>query len=474
MANLHDLSALEQAAAIRAREISPVELVDHYLDRISRHDQTVGAFITVTDEAAREAAKQAERRLSEPGALPPLLGVPSAVKDLNLTAGVRTTFGSATMIDFIPPIDDNVVVKMREAGLISLGKTNTPEFGFPCYTEPEVAPPARNPWDLSTLANGSSGGAASAVAAGLVPIAQGSDGGGSIRSPASACGLVGLKTSRGRISGGPLRSDVTGFGVLGPLARTVADAAAFLDATTGYCLGDPSWAPPLPVGETFLAYADRDPGKLRIGRYIDPVVPGALVDPEVQQAWDNASMLLESLGHSVEDVPPPVTPEDIASFEKVWALGATTLPLNAKQVTLLKPLTAFLRDRGMALSAQQAMEALAEVGTTARKVISMYAPYDVILAPVCTLLPRPIGYFTDAATPYDDFELQKQYSAYTAIYNVTGQPALSLPLEVSKNGLPIGIMLVGRSADDATLISLGAQLEQAQPWRDRQPAIWAE
>ena len=210
MNQLHDMTALEQAAAIKAREVSPTELVEHYLDRIDRLDDQLGAFVTVTADAAREDAARATRQLLDGADLPPLHGVPLAVKDLNATKGVPTKLGSRVFADWVPDYDDNVVVRMRQAGTISLGKTAVPEIGLPCYTEPAIGPPARTPWDTSRLAGGSSGGAAAAVAAGLLPIAQGSDGGGSIRIPASLCGLVGLKPARGRISRGPIDGDAVG------------------------------------------------------------------------------------------------------------------------------------------------------------------------------------------------------------------------------------------------------------------------
>ena len=199
-----------------------------------------------------------------------------------------TQFGSRLMAGFVPEIDDHVVTLLRAAGTISLGKTATPEFGLPCYTETDIGPPARTPWDLDRLAGGSSGGAAAAVAGGLVPIAQGSDGGGSIRIPASVCGLVGLKTSRGRVSRGPLDLDSTRLSVLGPLARTVRDAAAFLDAVAVPQPGDPDPLAPLPPGERFLGWCDRDPGRLRIGRYTDSPIEAEL-DPQVRAAWEQAS-----------------------------------------------------------------------------------------------------------------------------------------------------------------------------------------
>lgn len=215
---------------VRRREASPVEVVAAALARLEALDPQVGAFTTVTAEAALDRARALESAVLRGDALPPLAGVPTAIKDLNTTAGVRTTFGSVAYRDFVPPVDDAVVAMVAASGAVSLGKTTTPEFGLPCYTEPDVAPPSRTPWDLSRSAGGSSGGAGAAVAAGIVPLAQGSDGGGSIRIPASVCGLVGLKPSRGRVSNGPVAGDVTGLGTSGPLARTVRDAAALLDA----------------------------------------------------------------------------------------------------------------------------------------------------------------------------------------------------------------------------------------------------
>src|SRR3954449_12167549 len=241
MAQLHDLTALEQGSAIRSGEVSPAELVDHYLARIERWSDEVGAFVTVTDELARAQAKLAGASVGDDSS--PLYGVPTPIKDLNLTAGGVTPFGSAAMVGHVPEISDEVVLRLEAAGTISLGKTNTPEFGSPCYTEPDVAPPAVTPWDPTRMAGGSSGGAGAAVAGGLVPLAPGSDGGGSIRIPASCCGLVGLKPTRGRISAAPMYGEVTGLATAGALARTVSDAAALLDVIAGRAVGDPFWAP---------------------------------------------------------------------------------------------------------------------------------------------------------------------------------------------------------------------------------------
>jgi amidase len=470
---LHDLTALEQAAAVRAREVSPTELVEHFLARIEALDAGIGAFITVTADQARAAATRADQAVVDGTDLPSLHGVPTAIKDLNNTAGVRTTFGSAVLADFVPDVDDAVVIALRDAGTISLGKTNTPEFGFPCYTDNDVVGPARCPWDPALLAGGSSGGAAAAVAAGLLPFAQGSDGGGSIRIPAGINGLFGIKPSRGRVSNGPYNSEVTALGVQGPLARTVRDAAAMLDAMAGPVTGDPFWAPPPPAGESFLGYADRPPGRLRIGRYLDSGMPGAELDPEVRAAFEDASALLASLGHEVEDLPaPPLTEGVFPAFEVVWALSGTTLPVPEAAVPRLRPLTRFLRERGLGLSARDAMEAMFTLRLFSRRFLQATAGYDVLLSPICTLTPRPVGWFDGDGDGAADFERQKRYAAFPAVYNVTGQPAVSMPLWWTASGLPIGTMLVGRPADEATLISLAAQMEEARPWAHRHPALW--
>ena len=470
---LHDLTALEQAAVVRAREVSPTELVEHALARIEALDPGLGAFLAVAAERARAAAAAADRAVLAGNGLPPLHGVPTAVKDLNNTAGVRTTFGSPVLADFVPDVDDAVVTKLAAAGTISVGKTNTPEFGFPCYTDNELAGPSRCPWDPTRLAGGSSGGAAVAVAAGMLPFAQGSDGGGSIRIPAGVNGLFGIKPGRGRVSNAPFNSEATGLGVQGPLARTVRDAAAMLDAMAGPVTGYPFWAPPLPAGETFLGAADRPPGRLRVGRYLDSGMPGAELDPEVRAAFEDASALLADLGHEVEDLPAaPLSPGVFPAFEVVWALSATTLPVPEAAVPQLQPLTRFLRDRGLALSAKDAMEAMFTLRLFARRFVQATSRFDVLLAPVCTLPPRPLGWFGEDGDGAADFERQKRYAAFPAVYNVTGQPAVSVPLWWTADGLPVGTMLVGRPADEVTLVALSAQLEEARPWAHRHPPGW--
>lgn len=469
MAELHDLTALEQGAAVRRREVSPVELVDHYLERIERLSDQVGAFVTVTDELARKQALLAQDRAGEGG---PLFGVPTAVKDLNLTAGVRTTFGSAVFADFVPDVSDEVVLRLEAAGTISLGKTSTPELGTPCYTEPDVAPPSRTPWDLERMAGGSSGGAGAAVAAGLVPVAQGSDGGGSIRIPASCCGLVGLKPSRGRISAAPLYGDPVGLGASGPLARTVRDAAALLDVMAGPAIGDPTWAAPLPDGETFLGWCDREPGRLRLARFMTPVITDAPVHPEVLAAYDAASRLLEELGHDVVDVDVPMPREAVPVFETCWAVLTALAILPPGGEDRLRPLTRWLTERGRAVSGPEFGLAVGELRRVAAATVRTLAPYDAVLTPTLAQPPLRVGEIRDDADPARDFENQKAFTPYTSAWNVTGMPAVSLPLHLTADGLPVGVMLAGRPGEDHRLLALAAQVEQAAPWSDRRPPCW--
>jgi amidase len=241
----------------------------------------------------------------------------------------------------------------------------------------------------------------------------------------------------------------------------------------GPVLGDPAWAPPLPAGETFLGAADRAPGRLRIGRYQETPVPGLELEPDVRAAFDDASRLLEDLGHDVEDVPPGLLSADVLpSFERVWALSGTTLPVPASRVAELRPLTRELRGRGLAMSAQDAMAAMLALRLFSRRFLEATAQYDVLLAPVCTMTPRPLGWFDADGDGAEDFERQKRYAAFTGLFNVTGQPAVSVPLYWTASGLPVGSMLVGRPADDATLLALSAQVEAARPWAHRHPDAW--
>ncbi|MFF1690935.1 MULTISPECIES: amidase [unclassified Streptomyces] len=464
---LHALGALEQAAAVRKGEVGPVELVRHHLDRVERYDERFGAFMTVTPDAALAEAAAAQERRAD-GDLPPLFGVPTAVKDLVDTAGVRTTYGSKAFAGHAPEADAHSVTRLREAGTISLGKTNTPEFGCCCYTDNDLAGPARNPWDPALSAGGSSGGAAVAVALGLVPVAHASDGGGSIRIPASVCGLFGIKPSRGRVSSGPGGIEVNGLAVQGPLARGVRDAAALLDALAGPEHGDPHWAPPLPPGETFLSHAERSPGRLRIGRYARPAAEDVTVDPACLAAWEHASRLLEDLGHVVEDIPTPFGPEISGHFVTAWGVQSLGHALDPEAEELLRPVTRAWREFGRGVSGEQLAAAITGMQRAARRAVRATSGYDVVLTPTLATLPQPVEFFDESGDPLDNLRRQSAFSAFTSPYNMTGQPAVNVPLYwTPEGGIPVGVSLVGRPADEATLIALSAQLEEAHPWHDR-------
>jgi amidase len=309
------------------------------------------------------------------------------------------------------------------------------------------------------MAGGSSGGGAAAVAAGLVPVAQGSDGGGSIRIPASCCGIVGLKPTRGRISGGPLYGDPVGLGTSGPLARTVRDAAALLDVLAGPVVGDPFSAPPVGTG-AFLAACERPPGRLRIARFVEPVIAHAPVHPHARQAWDDASALLVSLGHEVVDVPVPLPESAVPVFETCWAV-LTALSVRPGDETAVRPLTRWLAERGRRVSGPEFGLAIGEMRRVAAGALRALAAYDAVLTPTLAQPPLPVGAIRDDDDPEADFEAQKAFTPWTSAWNVTGMPAVSLPLHWTTDGLPVGVMLAARPAEEERLLALSAQVEEA-------------
>lgn len=469
---ISELSALEQGRAIAAGHISPTEVARHYLDRIAQLDPAIGAFVTVTEELALEQASAAEAALAQARrdgtSLGSLHGVPVAVKDVARIEDVRCTLGSATYADEVSDIDDHVVTRLKQAGLVILGTTNTPEFALPCYTENAIGPATRNPWDLSRSPGGSSGGSAAAVAAGLVPLAHGTDAGGSVRIPASACGLVGLKPSRGRVSNGPTGHEVTGLSVHGAMARGAADAAALLEAMAGLMPGDTAIAP----GEIRRQDA-RAPGPLRIVAMPEPMLPDVAAHADCLSAVARTIELLEDAGHEVDvlEMSPDAGVAD--AFAAAWSVVAASIPVDEDDEELLMAFTRYMRERGRAVGGAELHAALSTFHGIGQMLADMFfATYDAILTPTLATPPPLIGAFCSDADQAADYDRMSAFMPYTPMYNITGLPAVTVPVHATAAGLPIGVMLGGRYGDEATIIEVAMQLESAAGQRDRRPPAW--
>lgn len=458
---LHDLDAHEQATLLRRREITSSELVRHHLDRIAGEEY--GAFVTVTPDAAIEQAARADRML-EQGDAPAFCGVPTAIKDLTATAGLRTTLGSRLLAEQVPDVDAHVVRRVRDAGFVSLGKTNTPEFGLSSFTDNDLVGPSVTPWDTTRNAGGSSGGAAAAVSARLVPVALGSDGGGSIRIPASNCGIFGLKPSRGLVSAGPDGVQWNGLATDGALTRTVRDAAALLDVLAGPMPGD-SRISPVP-GTPFQEQARRDPGRLRIARWSRPYLDFVETSPESIAAWEHASALLASAGHEIVDIGNPWNPDLEAQFNVVWSAGMAAAPIPPEAESLLRPTTRYWRERGGRASAPELAAAMGFLELTTRATLAGLAEFDLFLTPTLALPPQPTAWFTSPEDPLEIHRRELLFTPFTALMNMSGQPAASLPVYVTEGSgeapsLPIGVMLAAHPGQDGLLLAACAQLEDA-------------
>lgn len=463
-ADLAFTPALEQARLIRTRVVRPAEVVECYLRRIEELDPRLNAYVTVAGEQARAAAAAAERRLGETPA-PSFLGVPISIKDLTDTAGIRSAHGSLGWRDRVPEADAEVVRRLKQAGFIVLGKTNTPEFGMQAVTEPRGFPWACNPWDPERSPGGSSGGAAASVAAGLCAAAEGSDGGGSIRNPAGLCGIFGVKPSRGRVSAAPDPNPM--FSVIGPLARTVADGAALLDVMAGYAPGDAFWLGT--PAEPFLTEAGREPGRLHIAITTEPFIPGIPVEDAPRQGCEEAAELLAGLGHTVEPGRPDWDPYLTISVAPVYGAELAAEP-DLPADDLLHPQTLSLVQMGRELPATAMAATLHGVHSLARRTIRFWDDHDVLLTPTLAITAPRVGEFQDLGRPEGVLRYASM-AAFTSPFNLTGQPAVSVPMGVDQDGLPRSVQLVGRPGDEATLIRLAAQIERARPWAGLRPPI---
>jgi amidase len=460
--------ALELASLIRGGELSARELVETSLQRIEALDPQVGAFTHVAAESALAEADEVSAGDSRPFA-----GVPIAIKDNRAVSGMPITMCSDLFADIVPHHDSFLVRRLRDAGFIIVGKTKLPEMGILPTTEPRRFGPARNPWDLERTPGGSSGGSAAAVAAGMVPIAHGNDGGGSTRIPAACCGLVGLKAARGRVSVGPEAGDsfLVNDGVL---TRTVAETAAVLDLMAGYELGDANWAPP--PARPFAESAGSAPERLRVGLALNPPLEGAVVEPLCEQGARDAAGLLEELGHEVEEITPPwsgldLLPDFTRAFGPmvsiVTAIGGR---LRGREPTPedVEPLTWMLYERARNQDTITFLTAEGRLQSVARSIIAALAPFDVVLTPALARRPLPIGEVHGRGPdPWDHYQRSGRFTPFTAICNVTGQPAIALPLYHGEDGLPLAIHLIGRPADEGALLAVASQLEQARPWSER-------
>jgi amidase len=444
--------ALALAARVKARELSPAEVVESTIARCEAADAELNLLVTDCFEQA----------LATTPADGPFSGVPMLVKDLTETAGVRTTFSSRAFADYVPQADAAVVRRMKEAGFVVIGKSNTPEFGITAVTESDLNGACRNPWDTSRTPGGSSGGAAAAVAAGVLPLAHGSDGGGSVRIPASCCGLFGIKPSRGRVSPAPYTSGSLELSQSGPLSVTVRDAAAFLDVIAGYEPGDAHWAPP--PARPFLAEVGAEPGRLRIAVTGEPAIERD-VDARLIDVARNAADVLADLGHDVvEGAPPWGDPDALHTFAHLWQVTPALYPVRDE--SLLMPINRALAAQARATSSVQYAQAVVALQRLARRTVAFWNDVDVVLTPALAKLPVPIGWIFEPEDPWEQFRRGGELTPFTPIVNVTGQPAAAVPWDVV-DGLPAGIQLIGPPAGEAMLFRLAAQLEAAHPWAGR-------
>jgi amidase len=471
MTDLMSMSVGDLAAHVRGGELSAREVVSSALERIEALDPTLNAFVEVDAERALAAAGAIE-----PGDERPFAGVPIAIKDNVPVAGLTMNFGSKLLGDHRPGHNAYLVRRLQEAGFVIVGITNMPEFGILPTTEPRYTGPTRNPWNTDRTPGGSSGGAAAAVASGMLPVAHGNDGGGSLRIPAACCGLVGLKPSRGRVSRGPELGDsyLTSDGVL---THTVAETAMLLDVLSGYEVGDATWAP-RPV-EPYTKAIRRDPGRLRVAMSAANSLD-VEADPECLRGMRETGELLSSLGHDVVEASPALPgKETLRLFAAVFGPAVSLGIAYGEQLAGhppadddIEPLARALWDISRSMSSVDYLAALAQMQALAREVVAFFAEYDVLLTPALAERPLAIGECNGLGEdPMEDFARSGAFTPYTALFNITGQPAISLPAGFGEDGLPTNAHIVAKPLGEDTLLQLAAQLEAARPRDTRRPAL---
>jgi amidase len=463
---------LALAELVRRGEISPLELVEAAVVTIDRLNPRLNAVIHKLYDMAREGAATVDRKA-------PFAGVPYLLKELASSwKGAPNTNASAYLKNVVADFDSEVVKRIKKAGFLLVGKSNAPENGWSISTEPKLHGATVNPWRADVTAGGSSGGSCSAVASGMVPIAESSDAAGSIRVPASCCGVLGLKPSRGRITMAPYADVWHGGAYFLANTRTVRDTAAYLDAVAGALPGDP-YTPPQPVG-SWLELSRRAPTKLRVGYSVTPPGGGS-IDAEVKKTVLDTVKVLAGLGHSVEERDMGFDADaawktythmscvqTAAIFD--WLSAVVGRPATKDDV---EPVTWAIIERGRATSGIRHLSDVEAVRQMGRAVAMDLAAYDIYLTPTLTQLPRPVGYYDMSETDLDRYNAKWTDAVFTFPFNMSGQPAMSIPVGVSKGGLPIGVQSVGRYGDEATILALATVLEQEMPWKGRKPAVSA-
>jgi len=469
-----DYDAIGLAELVAKNEVSAGELLDEAIARTERINPKINA---VTHKHYDEARAAIDAGLPDG----PFKGVPFLLKDLHLLlAGTVTTYGCALFENFKADHDATLTERYKAAGLVIFGKTNTPEFGLTVTTEPRLFGPTRNPWNLDHSPGGSSGGASAAVAAGILPIANASDGGGSIRIPAATTGTFGMKPTRGRTPMGPDRGEGwAGQSISHAISRSVRDNAAMLDATSGTAPGDPyEVAPP---ARPFAEDAAHDPKPLRIAKWTKRA-DGTDPDPEVVKSVEDAAHLCEKLGHHVEEATVDIDPTDMGRAQISLIAANIALTVDTRLAALgrelqqgdLEVATRAMAEIGRAISGPDYVRATLFMHQLGRKFAALHETYDVYLTPTLGMPPLPLGaidMMSEDTTAYTT--LLRSYCPYTGMFNMTGQPSMSVPLYWTERGLPIGTMFTGRFGDEATLFQLAGQLERARPWAQKRAPTWA-